>query len=753
MPRNHLVRLLTTALVASVLATSANAGSRRNVDPAQWSLCRPNSLLEFYRPITAAEGDREITPTTLYAHTIDIQDERSYVLSGDVEILRADQRVAAALMRFDPEEETWSAEGPVQYQDSGMLMEAERASGELEKEHAELESLRYQLISLRGNGQAARAVNEGQRSRLDSVSYSTCDPGDHKWEIRSARLDINQESGMATVRHATLRLGKVPVLYLPIASFPIDERRKSGFLFPSLGASRTRGTDITVPYYFNLAPNYDATVSTRLMTKRGAMLGAQFRYLTENHRGEVYGTWLPNDLEADRDRSTLTWEHRGRLGRNWQVVTDIHHISDNRYFEDFGDSLSMAATSLLESRAALLGRGRYWTASLALQDWTIADPYMPSSAEPYRRLPRAQFSLERPVLGDLSAGLKSEGVLFEHSDRPGATRVDVYPYLAYRHERAAGFFRSELGVRHTRYDLDHDFLTSVPESSPSRTTPILAVDTGLVFERPLQWRSTAMLQTLEPRLYYLNVPYRDQSALPIFDTQELGFSWGQLFRPNRFSGADRQSDANQATLAVTSRFFEEQSGRERLAISLGQIRYFDPQRVQMPGIAAQDQNGSAFVADVEWSLDDRWTMAVSQQWDPDRELSQLSSLRTQYRWGEAGGVFNFAYRFRRDARTGSSSAPMLEQIDTSALIPLNERWRLVGRLNYSLFDKSTLEGFAGVEWESCCIAMRVLARRYIRNFEGERNTSLYIEIELKGLSTLGRKSGEFLEHAILGYSD
>jgi len=749
-PRTHLVCLLSATLVAGAFALPAGAEARRHDDPAQWVLCRPNSLLEFYRPIEATEGEREAAATTLYARSLDIHDQRSYELRGDVEVLRADQRVAAALLRYDPTQDSWSADGKVQYQDSGMLMEAERARGKLEHEQAELESLRYQLLRLRGNGEAERARTEGSNSSLEGVTYTTCDPENRSWVIRAGRLDINQEEGFATARNATLRLGKVPVLYVPIASFPIDDRRKSGFLFPSLGASRTRGTDIAVPYYLNLAPNYDATLNARLMSKRGVMLAAQFRYLFANHRGEVFGTWLPNDRQADKDRGTLTWEHRGRLSDNWQVVADIHQISDNRYFEDFGDSLSMAATSLLESRAALRGRGRYWSASIALQDWTVADPHLSSRTEPYRRLPRAQFALEYPLAGALSAGLRSEGVVFEHGDRPGAGRADLYPYLAYRHERAAGFLRSELGLRHTSYRLDNDFQSTVPDTSPSRTTPILAVDAGLVFERPVRWRATPMLQTLEPRLYYLNVPYREQDGLPILDTDELGFSWGQLFRPNRFSGADRQTDANQLTLGVTSRFFEERSGNERLAASLGQIRYFEPQRVQMPGVAAQDRTGSAYVANLDWSINDRWSMAASQQWDPDRELSQLSALRVQSRWGDAG-VFNFAYRFRRDARTGRVATPVLEQIDTSALIPLNERWRLVGRWNYSLKDNSTLEAFAGVEWESCCMAMRVLARRYIRNFEGEINTSLYVELELKGLSTLGRKSGEFLERAILGY--
>ena len=751
MPRTRIALSLAAALFAGFAAPQAGAASRTEYDPAEWVLCRPNALYEFYRPNLGLASDRENAETALHAESFDIHDQRDYMLSGDVEILRADQRVAAALMRYDPEREAWSAEGGVQYQDSGMLMEAERAHGELEKDRAELHSLRYQLLRMRGNGEALHAINEGDSSHLDGVFYTTCDPGNRQWMIRAEQLDIDQAEGTATARHATLRLGGVPLLYLPVASFPIDDRRKSGFLVPSLGVSRSRGVDVAAPYYLNLAPNYDATLIPRLMTKRGAMLGAQFRYLTENHSGELYGAWLPNDDQTGSDRGTFTWEHRGQLSQTWQFVSNLNHISDDRYFEDFGDSLSMAATSLLESHATLLGRGRYWNASVAVQEWTIADPYIPDSAEPFRRLPRALFTWEMPIAGSLATGLRSEGVVFEHSQRPGATRVDLHPYLAWRYERAAGFLRSELGVRHTQYQLDSQYRTDYADASPSRTTPILSVDGGLVFERPVNWFDTPLLQTLEPRIHYLNVPYRDQSDLPIFDSQELGFSWGQLFRSNRFAGADRQSDANQATVAMTTRLFEEDSGRERLSASLGQIRYFREQRVQMPGVAAVDRSGSAYVADAELMLDDRWSVGLSQQWDPHREVSDLSTLRAQYRWSDAG-VVNFAYRFRRDGHTGSADRVTLEQFDASALIPLNEQWRLVGRWNYSLLDDSTLEAFAGVEWENCCLATRILARRYVRNVESERNTSLYIELELKGLSTLGRKSGELVERAILGYT-
>lgn len=751
MPRTRLALSLASLLSGGLALLPPSTASAFDYDPTLWVQCKPNALYQFHRPDLGSEADRETGATSIFAEHFDVHDKRNYLLSGDVEILRADQRVAAALMRFDPRDETWQAKGDVQYQDANMLIGAERAEGRLGDDYASLQSLRYQLLSARGNGEAELATNQGDRSQLQQVSYTTCDPDDRQWLIRARQLDINQAEGIATARHTTLRLGKVPIMYLPIASFPIDERRKSGFLFPSLGASRSRGVDITVPYYLNLAPNFDATLSPRLLTKRGVMLGAQFRYLSDNHRGEIYGTWLPDDDETGRDRGTFTWEHRGQLGPNWQLISDLNHISDDRYFEDFGDSLSTAATSLLESHVGLHGRGRYWTASVSLQGWTIADPYTPDTAEPFRRLPRILFRWDQPLAAGVVGGVRSEAVVFDHSERPGATRVDLHPYIAFPYERAAGFFRPEIGVRHTAYSLDSEYLQRFPGTSPSRTTPIMSLDTGLVFERPMTFFGQRMLQTLEPRLYYLNVPYRDQTDLPIFDTQELGFSWGQLFRNNRFAGGDRQSDANQATLAVSTRLFDEANGHERLSASLGQIRYFQDQKVQMPGVSRVDRAGSAWVGDMELMLDDRWSVGLSQQWDPEREVSHLSTLRSQYRWGQAG-VLNFAYRFRRDGRTANPDRVTLEQFDISTLIPLNERWRLVGRWNYSLLDHATVEAFAGVEWENCCLATRVLARHYVRNIEGERNTSLYLELELKGLSTLGRKSGELLERAILGYT-
>ena len=729
------------ALVLLLAAAAAGGVQAQDRATEDWSQCRQGPLFDFYVPPGADRVERRDAPARASADAFDVSDRRLFVLEGEVLLERADQRLQAQRLRYDTGQETFTAEGPVRYQDRDLLLQAAHAEGDLSADRTSLAGLDYQLLSARGNGAADSAELAGETSALAGVTYSTCDPGQRSWELAARELDLDHAEGVGRARGATLRLGSVPVLYLPWLSFPIDERRRSGFLYPAIGHSEDTGIDLRIPYYLNLAPNYDATLTARILGRRGVMLGTEFRYLTPDHRGELEASWLPDDDLTGDDRGSLTFFHDGRLGPHWAVRANLNHVSDDRYFEDFGDSLAATSTSLLESRAGLYGRGRWWTASLQVQDWEVTDPFVDDLFEPFRRLPRALYETEVPLGTWLRAGLEAEAVAFDHEERPGGERVDLYPYLSAPVERAGWFLRPELGYRYTAYQLERALAADFPDRSPDRGTSVLSLDTGLIFERPLRFLGRPSLQTLEPRLYYLYVPYEDQSDLPVFDTQELTFGFAQLFRSNRFSGADRQTNANQATLAVSSRIYDEATGEERLALSAGQIRYFDPQRVQLPGRPVQDLDGSAYVLDADLRLSRRWSLGVSQQWDPEDEVTDLSALRAQYRFA-SGGVANLAYRYRRGS---------LEQLDGSWLLPVSARWRLVGRWNYSLRDEATIEAFAGVEYEGCCYALRVLGRHYIRNREGEKNNALYVELELKGLGSVGRRTGELLTRAILGY--
>ncbi|UXI67438.1 LPS assembly protein LptD [Tahibacter amnicola] len=757
-PRFPAVRLLALATIASLHGTGAFAATPKADD---FRLCKPNALLSFYTPGLPTTGDRNAEAADFTADRFQSKDTSKYVLEGKARIQRLDQLLQAERLTYWTETTAWLAEGDVRYQDRGLLLSATRGEGTTTPSTATLDNVRFQLLGSRGNGSAAQAkLIDADHASMTQVGFTTCDPEATQWEIRADDLSLDQAEGVGRGHNATLRLGDVPILWLPYVRFPIDERRQSGFLYPRVGFNGNSGFDYTQPYYINIAPNYDATLYPRIVTQRGLMLGGEFRYLTDNHRGQIDGSWMPDDRKADRDRGDFHIEHHGVLSPHWNIAANINHVSDDRYFEDFGDSLSTVSTSLLPSSAYLLGHGAHWTASFGGDRYQITDPTLNDIFEPYRRLPRATFEADVGLVGSLRGGVKSEFVSFSKECQkfaPGETgvcpatgeRLDLYPYLSLPLEGASWFLRPEVGVRHTRYEVEQDsrvgpsggpVVAYEHQWSPRRTLPISSVDAGLFFERETQLWGTQYTQTLEPRLYYLNVPYRDQSDIPLFDTQPVSFDYPQLFTTNRFTGADRQMDAKNLTVALTTRLLES-NGAERLSASFGQIRYFDDQRVQLPGVNATDFSSSAYVGELDLRISDRWRLKLADHWDPNKDRTDLSAVSVQHRF-LGDGVVNLSYRYRRD---------FLEQTDLSALVPINEVWRLIGRWNYSLRDEKTLEGLFGIEHDSCCVAWRLLARRYVRTAEGKANNALYFELEFKGIGAIGQKTEDFLRRGILGY--
>jgi LPS-assembly protein len=736
-------RNLALALSCSLGSPMALASTAGPDDP--WLLCPQQELFSSYRPGLPSTGDRVTSPTTASASEFNVSDDEVYELTGEVEIQRADQLMQAPRLLFSKTAQTFESPEGMSYQDRGFLLQAQHAEGDLAADRSTLRHVDYVLLDRRGNGRADLANLTGEQAALQGVSYTTCDPGSKGWRFEAEHIDLDNAKGLGVARNARLHLGNVPVFYLPYVSFPTDDRRRSGFLYPIIGTGSNTGLDIRQPYYLNLAPNYDATITPRSLGRRGFMIGGEFRYLGEGFSGNIEADWLPNDDIRQRDRGSFRYRHVGQLDRNWQVRADLYRVSDDRYFEDLGDSLTSISTTLLESSTGIYGRGKGWTASALLRDFQLVDPLIDNAATPFRQLPQVRFDALMPTgLSTLQAGLRSELVAFDHTVRAAGQRLDLYPYLRTPIERSWGFLRPEIGYRYTHYSLDQDL--SVDGKTPSRATPITSLDAGLLFERPARMFNRDLLQTLEPRLYYLRVPYREQDDLPLFDTQELSFSYAQLFRSNRFTGADRQMDANQLAAAISTRFFNADTGEERASATIGQIHYFDQQRVQLEPLAAPSVlEGSPYIADIQFNLTNRLSGGISTQWDGDNHNTQLSSVRGQYRFGREG-VANLAYRFRR------TTGEPVEQIDATALIPVSERWRLVGRWNYSLTDRTSLEAFGGVQWESCCMAVRVLGRHYVRNREGEKNNALYVEIELKGLGRFGRTSDELLQRAILGYT-
>ena len=736
--------------------------------PLDWSQCKKNDLLDFYVPGLPTEGDRAAVAANASARAVQSTDDHHYLFEGDAELGRLDQLLRADKIVYDSETTDYDATGHVRYQDRSILLSADSAKGNTNLDQCVMDDVQYQLMGSRGNGVAAKAVlDDKSHAELTQSTFSTCDLHTPQWAFRAKDMKLDQDEGIGRAHDVTFLVHDVPVFWLPYMRFPLDDRRESGFLFPDIGYTNDRGLDITTPYYFNIAPNYDATLLPRLMTERGLMIGGEFRYLTDVNTGTMAFDVLPNDRGVDNENILFSdsipdtrwwykWNDTSVFTQNWSAGLDINRVSDDRYFEDFGRGLYASEISMLPSSAYLNGHGDWWSASFGGDEYQIVDPTIPQTSDPYRRLPRATFNAEQAFAGNLTWGIKSEFVDFSKDHAIEGDRLDLFPYLAYPIETAGYFIRPQIGYRYTTYDLQHLNPVTNPlvnESSPDRGLPIFSLDTGLIFERSLNIGESAYTQTFEPRAFYVYAPYRNQNDLPIFDTQQIPFSFGELFRTNTFVGADRQMNANNLSLALTTRLLEDATGEERLSASIGQIHYFDDQRVQMPGVLPTDYPGSTYAGEIDLRLTDRWRITWDQQWDPNIDRTELSAVTLQNRFGD-NGLVNFSYRYRRD---------LLENVDISTLIPITPTWRLIARWNYALNepqappndprgkDGRTLESFLGIEHDSCCIAWRVLARRWIHNIEGESENAIYFELEFKGIGSLGQKTDDFLRRGILGY--
>ena len=754
--------------------------------PPNWSQCPVQDAVPVFPETPAAAtdaGNADATATTpklsskqrVELPTDIIGDhvsgtEDNPILNGHVALTRGDQFLGTDRLTSNNETGNYEATGSVRYQDSGIRLVAASADGNLDQDTHRLEDVRYQLISRRGNGGAESAEMHDNEGVLHGSTYSTCPPGQRLWELRAKQIDINTDSGMGVAHDATLRVGKVPVLYVPWFTFPIDNRRRTGLLYPSIGSSGRNGFDWRQPIYFNLAPNYDLTLTPRYMSKRGLQLDTEFRYLLPHGRGDLQFSYLPSDKLTDRGRDgeiadgipedNRRAENRGMFRFNgtqdisdhWQARSSLVWISDPRYLEDSSNNINGFTTTFLKSTIGLYGTGRYWQAGITADRPTLADYTLTDRILPFGRLPRLFAEWEQPIGKHFTAGVDAELVRFQHNDPallPGGTRFDLKPYVSMPFEGDSWFATPTLAWRYTGYRLEDDLAAKLGgNTSPSRSLPIASFDAGMYFDRDTTVRGHGFIQTLEPRIYYLYAPYRDQSDLPLFDTRAMTFSWGSLFRDNSFSGADRQTNANQMTIALSSRFLRQSDGFEKLALNLGQIRYFDPPRVQLRNETIVDRVQSRWVADATYAVNDRWSMNGSYQWDPTDKRQYLASFNTRYLVGDAG-VVNLGYRYRRN---------VLEQADVSFLYPINASWSLVGRYYYSFYrnqatgdEPGLLEGIAGVQWDSCCLAVRVVGRRYVQNRTGDMSNAIQFEVELKGLGSGGADTRSRLRRAILGF--
>lgn len=685
------------------------------------------------------------------ADTFDYDQELQLLsLQGDVQMVQGSRQVGADKITYDRSSTDLVAEGHTYLSTPGARLVADDAQLNLESDKGKLSNVDYRLFgaaNARGSADQAELV-DSDLTKFSNIHYTACPPGREDWSLDAEELELDQATGVGVARNAKLRVGGVPVLYTPYLSFPIDSRRKSGVLVPSLGNSDDNGIDITVPYYWNIAPNMDATFFPRYMSKRGAMLGTEFRFLTPRQEGELFGEFLPEDRNYDGGGSRWGFraDHKGRYGSRWSSNVTYGEVSDDEYLEDFGNQLDLTSVRNIERRGDLVYGGDGWKLLSRLQDFQTVDTNLLPRNRPYARLPQLLFTMSKLDVGPgIQLGLGGEYNYFRHSVKVQGHRAALQPYAVWPIRKSYGHLIPQLNLYLAGYDLQDR--TPGENDTPSYALPSFNLDGGLVFERTIQWFDHESLQTLEPRLFYLYTPFTDQDDIPVFDSSELSFSFNSLFRQNRFTGRDRIGDANQLTLGLTSRTLSMESGKELLRASIGQILYFRDRDVQISGLP-EEESSSAIAGELSARILQDWSGRTSFQWDPSSETdrSKKRALELHYQTRD-DRLINLAYRFD----LGTSEATRYEDTDLSFRMPVNRQIQLVGRWYYSLLHSETLEAFAGVEYGQCCWRMRLLGHHLKNKPDSAGSNSFMVQVELAGMGSIGQQIDNFLERGIYGY--
>ncbi len=747
-------------------------------------------------------------------------------LEGNVRLTQPGRQVTADKAILTPNPTTGKVDqvdlqGDVHYQEAGKLIVGKTSHINLTDKSVTVNDGAYHIARPATSGpvDAWGTLERAERDalgviKLHRATYTTCAPTDNSWYVKAKDIQLNKETGRGTAKNAWLYAGKFPFFYTPYLNFPIDKRRYSGFLYPSFGYDSQSGVVLSVPYYFNLAPNYDDTLTATGMKRRGLLMNNLFRYLTDNSSGALQFSVLPTDqqfknfkrdtpqqfppsyvntpflnqLENDsNNRGSLSFHDDTQFNPNWSSVFDVNYVSDAYYLQDIGNDVSTINTDQLLNQAQVTYQGENWQFSGLVQEYRtlelINQTYI---LDQYRRLPQLDIAASYPDSAyGLDYEMNAETVYFDHANDffsdlpyPTGSRLHFNPQVSLPLRSNAAFLIPAVALDMTDYVVANNGVMNmnvspaaiVPDSTPNlntlRTLPIFNVDTGLYFERAVRVWGHGYNQTLEPRAYYLFVPIVNQNDIPVFDTTLPAFDYSELFRNNRFIGYDRVGDANQLSLGLTSRFLDSYTGEDKLDASIGGIIYFHKHEVCLYPNCSDDpaisNSSSPVAAQLEYHLTQALSIVSNAAWDPNQSYISNGSLHAVYTPAR-GKVLGVGYDFVRDgdvlnaANTGSSQND-LRRVDLAISWPLMTHWNAVGNWNYNISHHHPQTYFYGLEYDTCCWAVRFVASDTLQAEDAMGNTTFrsayYVQFLLKGLGAFGNaKDHDLLTNSIPGYYD
>lgn len=673
--------------------------------------------------------------------------------------------------------------GEVHYVEAGRLMIARKATLNPQDKSGEVEDVLYRLNmnpktgALPVWGRASLVERfPNQDYRMRRATYSTCPPQRESWHIEASEIDLETATSTGVAKHALLKVGDLPVLYSPYLTFPTSNERKSGFLMPLYGYSNIGGFNAALPYYWNIAPNYDATITPQVYTLRGLMMGGDFRYLTGNSVGVFSGQVLPQDqafgkfLSENQPAfpqlygvSTNRWSFLARdtttLAQNLTLNVNFQQVSDDYFPQDFSSNLALLTENQILRQGDLTYVNDHWLLRGMVQSYQTLHPVNQAPiSDTYERFPQL---LAQGTYSDLPMDADFN-ILGQYDDfrwpgdtvnTPQGPRYHMNPILSFPEMKPWGFFTPSVELVENYYDVHYGFQSQ--EQSFNRSIPRYNVDSGLTFERELG----AYTQTLEPRLFYLYVPYHNQTPVPVYDSGYMIFNTEQLFRTNRFSGFDRIGDANQLAYAVTSRWISDSNGQEKASISVGQISYFANRRVDlcysrtgtcpdtslMLGFLSPIAATSPIASHGVYHFNSKFSTTGDYVWDTFTHATNNGNLSLHYQPDE-NRIASLGYTYLVDGNTlptanGGANNTALHQVTAAYATPITDRWSTLGVYSYNISKGYSMLGFLGVQYDNCCWATRLMGGRTFQSLNPnslrpEYNNNVYLQVVLKGLGSV-----------------
>ena len=762
-PRRH-VRPLRLTVLATLLQSALVSAQQAADAPL---LLRTSPLLQE----TLAPEVRGSLPSFVSGEHITGRPDLETVVEGKAMLRRGDMVIKADRLEYNQPTDLAKARGHVRVNRAGNVYEGPLLELRVDTFEGFFNEPTYHFLSNQAHGQADRVdFLDEQRAVIHNATFTTCQrvPGPGwmpDWILKASTITLDNEEDVGTATGALLSFKGVPLLPVPYLSFPLSEQRKSGVLPPSIGLDTVNGSEVSVPYYWNIAPNRDATITPTLMSKRGVNIGTEFRYLEPKYSGEVQLDWMPADKLRDANRWGLNLKHQAQLDSAWTnsgaaLNLSLNRVSDDNYWRDFSLANSSLTQRLLANDATLSWNNGAWANRVRTLKWQTLQDVTAPIVPPYDRLPQLSTSYARDNVAGFNYAFSADYTRFQsdisrtgqaNGQRGFGVLQASYPLTA-----PAGFLTPRVQLHASQYQFETPL--SNGDTSASRVLPTFSLDSGLVFERDTQLFGRNLRQTLEPRAFYVSTPYRDQSHLPNYDSGANDFNLATIYTENAYVGNDRISDSNLLTLGVTTRWLDPATGAEAARLGVAQRLRFSDQNVTLPGeLPAEDRLSDLLLGgSVHW--DPRWRFDGTVQFNPKTERSVRSTLSVNYKPGPYRTV-SAAYRYQRDSS---------EQVDFGWQWPINDlwgdkgqnlgpgkgqgegRWYSVGRLNYSMNERKLVNALMGFEYDADCWLGRIVLER-LQTSTSTATQRIMFQLEFVGFTRLGVNPLKSLKDNIPGY--